>query len=97
MPGKGSEGADRPAQSSCTAPQSTATPTEPMTSGDRCEEILEFTDQSGTRRRIRFVPQSNSDDQWQRIEEVWRNREWQLIGQDTVTDVDHWSRPVQTP
>lgn len=54
-----------------------------MTPGTRREQILEFTDQSGTRRRIRFVPQSNHDDQWQRIEEVWRNREWQLIGQMT--------------
>jgi len=68
-----------------------------MAPGTRCEQILEFTDQSGTRRRIRFVPQSNSGDQWQRIEEVWRTREWQLVGQDTVTDVDHWRRPAQTP
>lgn len=68
-----------------------------MTPATRCEEVVEFTDQSGMRRRIRFVPQSSNSDEWQRIEEVWRNREWQLVGQDTVADVDHWSRPVQTP
>lgn len=68
-----------------------------MTPTTRCEEIVEFTDQSGMRRRIRFVPQSNTGDQWQRIEEVWRAREWRLVGQATVTDVDYWTRPVQTP
>jgi hypothetical protein len=68
-----------------------------MTPATRCEEIVEFTDQSGTRRRIRFVPQSNPDDQWQRIEEVWQGQEWRLVGQDTVADVDHWTRPVKTP
>jgi hypothetical protein len=62
-----------------------------------CAEIVEFTDQSGTRRRIRFVPQSNSSDQWQRIEEVWQNQEWRFVGQDTVSEVDHWTRPVKTP
>jgi len=67
-----------------------------MTPTTRCEEIVEFTDQSGTRRRIRFVPQSGNSDGWQRIEEVWETHEWQLVGQDTVTDVDHWTRPVQT-
>jgi hypothetical protein len=67
-----------------------------MTPTTRCEEIVEFTDQSGTRRRIRFVPQSNNGEGWQRIEEVWRTQEWQLVGQDTVSDVDHWTRPVQT-
>ncbi|WP_324759476.1 hypothetical protein [Haloarcula montana] len=67
-----------------------------MTRSTRCEEIVEFTDQSGTRRRIRFVPQSDNSDRWQRLEEVWRTREWQLVGQATVTDVNHWTRPVQT-
>jgi len=68
-----------------------------MTPTTRCEEIVEFTDQSGTRRRIRFVPQSNNGEGWQRIEEVWRTQEWQLVGQETVAAVDHWTRPVQTP
>lgn len=97
MSNENTKSGDRSAQSSCPTPQSTATPTQPMTPGTRCEEVIEFTDHSGTRRRIRFVPQSNNSDEWQRIEEVWRNRDWQLVGQDTVTDVDHWSRPVQTP
>lgn len=97
MPDKITETAKQSAQSSCTTPQSTATPTQPMTPATRCEEVVEFTDQSGTRRRIRFVPQTANDDQWQRIEEVWCGREWRLDGQDTVNDVDHWRRPVQTP
>jgi hypothetical protein len=97
MPEEGPETTNQSVQSSCTTPQSTASPTQPMTPATRCEEIVEFTDQSGTRRRIRFVPQSGTDDQWQRIEEVWRNRAWQLVGQDTVSDVDHWTRPVQSP
>lgn len=63
-----------------------------MTPSIRCEQVIEFTDQSGARRRIRFIPQNN--DQWQRIEEVWNGREWRHVGQDTVTDVDHWTRPV---
>lgn len=67
-----------------------------MTPTTRCEELVEFTDQSGTRRRIRFVPQSGNGDEWQRIEEVWTDQDWRLVGQDTVSDVNHWTRPVQT-
>lgn len=68
-----------------------------MTPTTRCEELVEFTDQSGTRRRIRFVPQSGNCDEWQRIEEVWTDQDWRLVGQHTVSDVNHWTRPVQTP
>jgi hypothetical protein len=68
-----------------------------MTPATRSEQILEFTDQTETRRRIRFVPQSNNGDGWQRIEEVWTDQDWRLVGQDTVSDVNHWTRPVQTP
>ena len=94
MPNEETKSGNRFAQSSCTTPQSTATPTQPMTPGTRCEELVEFTDYSGTRRRIRFIPQSNNGDRWQRIEEVWTDREWRFVGQETVSDVDHWTRPV---
>ncbi|MDL0121121.1 hypothetical protein PNP85_02060 [Halobacterium salinarum] len=65
-----------------------------MTPGTRCEQIVEFTTRSGTRRRIRFVPHPSNDNQWQRIEETWSDQQWRLVGQDTVGDVDHWTRPV---
>lgn len=78
------------------SPQSTPATQHAKTPNTPCEQLVEFTDQSGTRRRIRFVPQSDNADQWQRIEEVWRTREWQLVGQDTVAGLDHWTRPVQT-
>jgi hypothetical protein len=68
-----------------------------MTPTTSCEGIVELTGQSVTRRRIRFVPHSNNGDQWQRIAEVWADQEWRFVGQDTVSDVDHWTRPVQTP
>ncbi|MDL0126539.1 hypothetical protein [Halobacterium salinarum] len=65
-----------------------------MTPGTRCEEIVEFTTRSGTRRRIRFVPHPSNDTQWQRIEETWSDQQWRLVSQDTVGNVDHWTRPA---
>jgi hypothetical protein len=57
------------------------------------EQIVAFTDTTGTRHRIRFVPQNG--EKWQRIEEVWQEADWRLVRQESVSDVDHWSRPVQ--
>lgn len=86
---------DSASQTGCTAPQSTATPTQPMTSSTRCEQLLEFTDHTGTRHRMRFIPQSN--DHWQRVEETWNGQEWVHVSQETVSDLNQWTRPVQTP
>lgn len=65
-----------------------------MTPQTECEEIVAFTDQTGTRRRLRFVPCASGE--WQCIEEVWQDADWRLVGQDTVTDVDHWARLPET-
>lgn len=62
-----------------------------MTPSTRCEHIVEFTETTGTRRRIRFVPQEGNG--WQRIEEIWQDADWRLVGQESVTDVDQWTRP----
>lgn len=83
---------DSSASTSCHSPQSTPSTQRTMTPDTRCEELVEFTDQTGTRRRLRFVPCQG--DEWQRIEEVWQDTDWRLVGQDTVSDVDKWSRPV---
>lgn len=64
-----------------------------MTSDTRCEHLVEFTDQTGTRRRLRFIPCEGVE--WQRIEEVWQDGDWRHVGQNTVTDVDQWTRPPQ--
>jgi hypothetical protein len=80
-------------QKRCITPQSTATPTRPVTSSSPCEQIVEFTDHSATRHRIRYVPQSI--DRWQRIEEIWTGQEWAHVSQETVSDVNQCLRPIQ--
>jgi hypothetical protein len=65
-----------------------------MTPNRECEQILEFSTQTGVRRRLRFVPAEGNE--WQRIEEVWQDGDWRHVGQATVTGVDHWSRPPQS-
>lgn len=81
-------------QPGCTTPESTVTPTQPVTSSTRCERLVEFTDHTGTRHRMRFIPQSN--DRWQRIEEIWNCQAWVHVSQETVTELNQWIRPVQT-
>lgn len=61
-----------------------------MTPNTPCEQLIEFTDHAGTRRRFRFVPSTGTD--WQRIEEVWQDDDWRVVEQATVSDVTQWSR-----
>ena len=44
---------------------------------------------------MRFIPQPN--DCWQRLEEIWDSQDWVHVNQETVSDLDQWMRPVQTP
>lgn len=83
---------ERAFQPSCPSPRSTPSTQRAMTPNSPCEHIIEFTDQSETRRRFRFVPCEGEE--WQRIEEVWQHADWQLVGQDTVSNVDQWTRPI---
>jgi hypothetical protein len=59
-----------------------------MTTPDRSEHVIEFTDTTQTRRRLRFVPHLDGD--WWRIEEVWTGCIWRQTGRERVTDVDLW-------
>jgi len=70
---------------STTRPPHAQTPDTPQ------EHIVEFTDEAGTRRRIRYVPRT---DDWWRIEEVWTGCLWRHIGRELVDDFQCWSRPA---
>jgi len=64
---------------------STTATTHPMTATSRSEHVIEFTDSTRTRRRIRFVPHPDGD--WWRIEETWTGCVWRHIGRERVTEV----------
>lgn len=63
-----------------------------MTPNTRCEQVVEFTDQTGLRRRVRFVPCEREE--WERIEEVWNNPGWRHVSQRSITEFDQWMRPI---
>ena len=74
-------------------PQSTAVPKQAATPNERYEQITEYTDETGTRRRIRYVPQA--DGVWCRIEERWETADWQRVSYRTITELNQWSRPIR--
>lgn len=80
----------QPAATCANQAVSTPTPQQPMSPATPCEHIVEFTDRTETRRRIRFVPCECGE--YQRIEQRWQDGDWRLVGQDTVSDVDYWTR-----
>jgi hypothetical protein len=46
---------------------------------------LTYTDESGTRRRQRFVPRDAGG--WLRIEKEWNGCRWRTIGHEVVTEL----------
>lgn len=79
---------DQSATHSPTQPPHAQTPDTPR------EHIVEFTDEAGTRRRIRYVPRT---DDWWRIEETWTGCVWRHVGRELVETLQRWSRPVAGP
>jgi len=73
------------------ATHSTTQPPHAQTPNTQQEHIIEFTDEAGTRRRVRYVPRT---DDWWRIEEQWTGCLWRVVGRDLITDLQCWSRPV---
>jgi hypothetical protein len=70
---------------STTQPPHTQTPNTPQ------EHIIEFTDEAGTRRRVRYMPRT---DDWWRIDEEWTGCRWRFVGRELIEDLQRWSRPV---
>ena len=74
-----------------TTTHSTTQPSHAQTPNTPQEHIVEFTDEAGTRRRVRYVPRT---DEWWRIEEQWTGCLWRHVGRELVDDLQRWSRPV---
>lgn len=84
--------ADQAETTSSTVAQPTSAThvTNPMTTTERREQIIEFSDDTHTRRRIRFVPRRAGD--WWRIEEEWTGCLWRHVGRELVTKVTYRQR-----
>jgi hypothetical protein len=74
-----------------TTAHSTTQPPHAQTPNAPQEHIIEFTDEDGTRRRIRYVART---DDWWRIEEEWTGCLWRVVGCELITDLQRWSRSV---
>ncbi len=82
---------ESPSETRHATTHSTTQPPQAQTPNTPQEHIIEFTDEAGTRRRIRYIPRSED---WWRIEEQWTGCLWRLVGRELVTDLQRWSRPV---
>ncbi len=71
---------------------STTQPSQAQMPNSPQEHIIEFTDEAGTRRRVRYMPRDNEE--WWRIEEQWTGCLWRHVGRELVTDLQRWSRPA---